>query len=174
MVTLPAQSVRSGDTIGWAAAAGNARAFLASFDTTFERTLKDRGLGTTWAFPSDLARTARRNPLYATDPAAVRAGDAVRAMERRSGTEIPEPTGSQLRAMAGFHDARHVLVPVEIRFEPGQTAGTGRAILHVAVLDVRLSQLAWTGDIAGAEATQYSAAVATDLAQRFADLLVSR
>lgn len=174
MVALPVQGLRGGDAMGWAAAAGDPRVFLAAVDSSLERTLKERGLGTVWAFPSDLARSARRNPLYATNPAAVRAGDAVRTMERRRGSEIPEPVASQLRAMAGIHDARHVLVPVEVRFEPGRAAGTARAVLHVAVLDVRLSQLAWSGDIAGAEAPRYSAAVATDLAQRFADLLVSR
>lgn len=174
MVALPLQGLRGGDALGWATAAGDPRAFLAAVDSALERTLKERGLGAMWAFPSDLARSARRNPLYGTNPATVRAGDAVRAMERRSGSEIPEPVASQVRAMAGIHDARHVLVPVDVRFEPGRTEGTGRAVLHVAVLDVRLSQLAWSGDIAGAEATRYSAAVVTDLAQRFADLLVFR
>ena len=174
MVALPVQFLRSGDALGWAASVGEPRAFLAALDTALERTLKARGLGTVWAFPSDLSRTARRNPGYAINPAAVRAGDAVRSMERRKGAEIPEPVASQLRAMAGLHDARYVLVPVDARFEPGRATGTGRAVLHLVVLDVRLSQLAWAGDIAGAEAAGYSASVPGDLAERFADLLVSR
>jgi hypothetical protein len=172
MITLPTQFLRSADS-SWSARVTDPRAFLASVDAAIEAAMRDRGLGTMWAFASDLARTAQRNPMYATDPAQIRVGDAVRVMERRSGGEIPEPVASQLRALVGFHDARHALVPLEVRFEPLGAEGA-RAILHVVVLDVRGSRLAWIGDIAGTPATAFSPAVATDLAQRFADLVVAR
>jgi hypothetical protein len=172
MITLPAQFLRSADT-SWSARVADPRAFLASVDAALEAAMRDRGLGGMWAFASDLTKTAQRNPMYATDPAQIRVGDAVRVMERRSGSEIPEPVASQLRTLIGFHDARHALVPVEVRFEPVASGGT-RAILHVVVLDVRGSRLAWIGDIAGTPATSFSAAVATDLAERFADLVVAR
>jgi hypothetical protein len=176
MIVFPVQSLRGGDALGWAAKAGNPRAFLAVVDSALETEFRDRGLGTTWAMPSDLARTAKRNPTYATDPSVIRAGDASRVIERRRDGQIPEPVASQMRALAGFHDARHALVPVELRFEPAPVgADSGqRLVLHVVVLDVRGSRLAWVGDVAGAAAKTFSPAMATELARRFADLVVAR
>lgn len=112
--------------------------------------------------------------MYATNPAEIRAGDAVRYLERQRESEIPEPVASQLRTLVGFHDARHALVPVEVRFESGSAAGTGRAILRIAVLDVRGSKLVFIGDIVGPDAPDFSATIATDLARRFTDLVVPR
>jgi hypothetical protein len=124
--------------------------------------------------PSELARTARRNPVYATNPSDVRAADAVRYLERQRDAEIPEPVASQLRTLIGFHDARHALIPVEVRFEPGSTAGTGRAFLRIAILDVRGSRLVFIGDIGGPDAPDLSPSLPTDIARRFTDLVVPR
>ena len=159
--------------MGWAAQTGERRAFLASVDTALELAARDRGLSS-WVLPGDLARTARRNPLYATNPADIRAGDAVRFLERTRDADIPEPVASQLRTLAGFHDARHALVPVEVRFESGASAGTAHAILRIAVLDVRGSRLVFIGDIVGDDASEFSPARITSLARRFTDLVVPR
>jgi hypothetical protein len=173
MVMLPVQYLRS-DSLGWATRAGDPKRFLAAIDTALEKEFRDRGLGTTWVFPPDLARTARRNPLYATNPAEIRAGDAARVMERkRRDAVIPEPVATQLRALVGFHDARHALVPVEFRFDPEPGAGA-RAVLHVVVLDVRGSRIAFSADIAGEVASDFSPTLANGLARRFADLIVAR
>ena len=173
MVILPVQSLR-GDSLGWATKAGDAKRFLAAVDTALEKEFRDRGLGSMWAFPADLARTARRNPTFATDPSAIRAGDAARVMERRRDAQIPEPVATQLRALVGFHDARHALVPVEIRFDPNPAGGGARAVLHVVVMDVRGSRLAWVGDIAGEYTPDFSPTLPAGLAKRFADLIVAR
>lgn len=170
---MPTQGVRSGDAMGWAAKTGERRAFLAAVDSALETSVRERGI-TAWALASELARTARRNPLYATNPSDVRAADAVRFLERQRDSEIPEPVASQLRTLVGFHDARYALVPVEVRFEPGSASGSGRAILRVAVLDVRGSRLVFIGDIVGADAADYSPSVGADLARRFTDLVVPR
>lgn len=96
----------------------------------------------------------------------------MRFLERQRDGQIPEPVASQLRTLAGFHDARYALIPAEIRFEAGASSGTGRAILRVAVLDVRGSRLAFIGDIVGADAPDYTPAVGAALARRFTDLVV--
>lgn len=171
LIVLPTQGIRTGDPMGWAARIGERRAFLASADSSLESALREKGLAA-WIPASELARTARRNPLYATNPADVRAGDAVRFLERQRDGQIPEPVASQLRTLAGFHDARYALIPAEIRFEAGASSGTGRAILRVAVLDVRGSRLAFIGDIVGADAPDYTPAVGAALARRFTDLVV--
>jgi hypothetical protein len=173
LIVLPVQGLRTGDALGWAEKAGDRRAFLAGLDSALESAVRERGL-TSWVVASELARTARRNPMYATNPVEVRAGDAVRYLERQRDGEIPEPVASQLRTLVGFHDARHALVPVEVRFEPGGSPATGRAILRVAVLDVRGSRLVFIGDIAGPEASDFGPMVSADLARRFTDLVVPR
>lgn len=157
--------------MGWAAKAGG-RSFLARIDSALETAARDRNLVTSWTLPSDLARTARRNPLYAVNPADIRAGDAVRVLERRRDENIPEPVASQLRTLAGFHDARYALIPVEVRFEPGSASGSGRAVLRIAVLDVRGSRLAFIGDIPGTEGPDFAPAMGGELVQRFMALVV--
>lgn len=174
LITLPVQELIGGDSLGWSRQIRDPRRFLASLDTAIEKTLRERGLGTTWAFPSDLARTARRNPTYATDPAQIRAAAAVRFLEARRNAQIPEPVASQLRTLVGFHDARRALVPVDVRFVADPVGGGGHAVLHIAVLDVRGSRLEWDGEVAGDSAPEFSPLVVTSLAERLADLLVPR
>jgi hypothetical protein len=174
VIALPVQYLRTGDSLGWGAKVGEPKAYLARVDSALEAALRERGLETQWAFPSDLARTARRNPMHATSPSMIRAGDAVRVMERRRDAQIPEPVASQVRALAGFHDSRHAFVPVELRFERAPNGAGGRAVLHVAVLDVRLSQLVFSGDIAGPESAEPGADLPAELARRFANLIVER
>jgi len=171
LIVLPTQGVRAGDAMGWAAKTGDRREFLASIDSALETAVKAKGL-TSWVLASDLARTARRNPTYATNPVDIRAADAVRFLERQRDSNIPEPVASQLRTLAGFHDARYAVIPVEVRFEPGAAAGTQRGILRIAVLDVRGSRLAFIGDIAGQDAPDYSPTLGAALARRLADLVV--
>ena len=173
MIVMPTQGVRSGDALGWSEKTGERRAFLAAVDSALEASVRARGLSS-WALPSELARTARRNPLYATNPADVRVADAVRYLERTRDAEIPEPVASQLRTLVGFHDARHALVPVEVRFEPGSISGSGHAVLRVAILDVRGSRLVFIADIVGHDAADFSSSLTTDLARRFTDLVVPR
>lgn len=169
LIVLPTQRVTAG--LGWEQKAGVPRVLLASIDSSLEAAAREKGL-TSWVMASDLARTARRNPMYATNPADIRAGDAVRFLERQRDENIPEPVASQLRTLAGFHDARYALIPVEVRFEAGSAANTGRGVLRIAVLDVRGSRLVFIGDIAGPDAPDYTPAFASGLARRFADLVV--
>jgi hypothetical protein len=150
----------------------NPKAYLTAVDVALETAFRERGLGSSWAFPTDLARTAQRNPTYAAAPASIRAGDAARVMERRNGSQIPEPVASQIRALAGFHDARHAMIPVELRFD--RDGDGGRAVLHVVILDVRSSSLVWAGDVGGETLAEFSPAVVTGLARRFANLVVER
>jgi hypothetical protein len=169
LIVLPAQRVV--DVLGWGAKAGVPRVVLASIDSSLEAVVREKGI-TSWIMASTLARTARRNPTYATNPADIRAGDAVRFLERQRDENIPEPVASQLRTLAGFHDARYALIPVEVRFEAGSAAGTGRAIIRMAVLDVRGSRLVFIGDIAGSDAPDYTPTLGAAVARRFADLVV--
>jgi hypothetical protein len=169
LIVMPTQ--RAGDALGWGAKAGEPRALFALFDSSLAWAVQAKGL-TLWVMPTELARTARRNPMYATNPADIRAGDAVRFLERTRDGNIPEPVASQLRTLAGFHDARYALIPSELRFEAGSAPNTGRATVRIAVLDLRGSRLVFIGDITGANAAEYSPGIISALARRFADLVV--
>lgn len=169
LMVLPAQRAVSGR--GWEEKAGPPRGLLALFDSSLATAVRAKGL-TSWILSDDLARTARRNPTYATNPADIRAGDAVRFLEQKRDENIPEPVASQLRTLAGFHDARYALIPAELRFEAGTAANASRVVVRMAVLDVRGSRLVFIGDIAGVDASDYSPTLITALARRFADLVV--
>ncbi len=169
LIVMPTQ--RAGDALGWGARAGEPRVLFALFDSSLAWAVQAKGLNS-WVMPNDLARTARRNPMYATNPADIRAGDAVRFLERQRDGNIPEPVASQLRTLAGFHDARYALIPAELRFEAGSAPNTGRATVRIAVLDLRGSRLVFIGDITGANAAEYSPGIISALARRFADLVV--
>ena len=176
VVVVPVQRLRELGTLGWAADAGPPRPFLGRIDDAIAAALAERGLGSTWVMPADVTRSARRNPNYATDPYALAVGalDPSRRPPPRD-TPLAEPLASQLRTITALGDARYVLIPVELRFEP--TTGEGRAghaVLHVALVDARASQIRWTGEIAGDSASGFSPAVASSVAGRFADLFAPR
>jgi hypothetical protein len=96
LIVLPTQ--RATDAIAWGAKAGEPRVVFALFDSSLESAVREKGV-TSWVMASDLARTARRNPMYATNPADIRAGDAVRFLDRQRDENIPEPVASQLRSL---------------------------------------------------------------------------
>jgi hypothetical protein len=46
-------------------------------------------------------------------------------------------------------------------------------MLPLVIIDARRSQVQWSGDLAGMEATKFSPAIAADIASRLADLIAS-
>ncbi len=172
-MVLPAQSVRNGDELRWANAAASSSTFLARLDSALERGIRSVRLSPGWITAADMERTSARNPVHLTPVAVIQGAEAVRALERNPGEDIAEPVASQLRTYAGFNDARYALVPVELRFERGEFADAGRAVLHIGILDLRASRLDWAGDVAGFDAGDAATAI-ENLGRRFADLLASR
>jgi hypothetical protein len=77
--------------------------------------------------------------------------------------------------MIALHeDARFVLIPVEVSFEPdhGAGAGGGKALLRVAVLDPRFAEAKWVGDVKGDAASTPTLALSS-AATRLVDLFVA-
>ena len=148
-------------------------AFLLAADSAVAREASARRLSSNWVFPAELIRSAKRNPTYATDPNAIRAGDAVRRLERNSRGQLAEPVASQLQVLAGLHDTRYVLVPVELSFEPA-SAGKGQVVLHLALLDIRGARLQWSGNVTSDAASALTPAVLATLAGHAVDLFVAR
>lgn len=173
ILVLPARLLRTDDPTGWSTTIAIPGAFLATADSAIEREATVRRVGDRWVFPSALSQSARRNPTYATDPNVIRAGEAVIRLEREPRGHLAEPVASQLRVLAGLHDARYALVPVEIGFEAAG-AGEGRAVLHLALLDIRGSRLEWSGKVKSDPLPALTPAVLTSLARHVADLLDAR
>ena len=163
---LPVQKLRV-SVPEWSEKVGDPRAYLSSVDDEVAFAVRDRGLRAQWAFPPDLARTARRNPGYTVDPYAL-ALDPLKPVERDSDKLVGEPLAGQLRAFAGLFSARYALVPVELSLVPDPAGG--RATLHVVVIDTRAAHLTWKGDVSGDGVRNFTPGVAAGLAGRVADL----
>jgi len=173
VMVLPAQGLRPDDAMGWVTVAGDARAMLAQVDSALDQGIRLVKLSPGWIRLPEALRTAQRNPVYIPPPGDIQAADAVRALERKPDENIAEPVASQLRTYAGFNDARYALVPMELRFERGEFADAGRAVLEIGLLDIRASKLAWLGEVAGFDAGDPPTAI-RNLGRRLADLIAPR
>lgn len=168
MLVLPVQYVTFSDSMGWSALAPSSRKYLTSVDDEITFALGERGLDTQWKFAEDVARSAARNSSYAPDPHAL-AANQLRSGAKSDAWQLSEPLASQIRSLVALTDARYVMLPVEVRLTGGRSSG--RATLHVVVIDARRSQVQWAGDVTGMQTTKFSPAIAADLASRLADLV---
>jgi len=168
---VPTQYVRSGDSTGWSARIGPVPAFLRSLDSAIAGELAARGTARTWVTAEALGRTARRNPAFTSDPYALSA-ESLRHGVRRTNARLGEPLASQMRSLVALTDARYALVPVELRFEPSAGATT-RAVLRLVLVDARLAELQWVGDVSVEDASPTVPDLLAAFADRVADLLVA-
>jgi hypothetical protein len=173
VVVVPALAVREGDPAGWAARIPRLREFLRVLDDEVAAALADRGLGQAWVFPDQLWRGHSRNPSLGVDPYRL-ATQPLRGVRLAVGDRVPEPLASQLRALVAIHDARLVLVPVEVFFDIDRRGGTGRTALRLALVDARVAEIRWTGEVKARQpGTEPDRVQLTDLATRLADLVTA-
>ena len=168
---LPAQYLRAGDSASVGGGLGPTRQVLATLDSAIAAELAARGTARQWIMAEALARSARRNPAFTSDPHALSA-ESLRHGVRRTNPRLGEPLASQMRSMVALTEARFGLIPAEVRFEPLPAGGT-RAILRLVLVDARLAEIPWTGDVSTDVAVPTSVAIAEGLARRVADLLVA-
>lgn len=158
------------DSLGWVTRLGGAAVVARRVDTLIATALSMRGVGQSWILPPELVRAYERNRNYATDPYQLTVGP-LRAPTFVAASPYGEPLSSQLRTMIALHDdIRVVLVPVEVRFE--RVGAGGRAILRTAVLDARLAQARWVGDVQSDIVSSPQGALES-VAARFADLFLA-
>jgi hypothetical protein len=131
--------------------------------------LDARGLRGTWIFPEQLAQSYRRNAAYATDPYTL-AEEPLRAPSFDSNVHLPEPIASQIRTLVALQqDTRLVLAPVELRLE---SAGAGgRGVLHLVLIDARMSNVRWVGDITSDTVPAFGPAITASIAARLASVI---
>ncbi|MBA3890982.1 MAG: hypothetical protein H0X64_10670 [Gemmatimonadaceae bacterium] len=175
VVVAPVNSVREGDPLGWAASIPRQREWLRSLDGEITRELGERGLRTAWAFPPDLVQAYQRNQAMSPDPHRLSPAP-LQGITRLSGKErVPDPLASQLRTLVAVHDARYVLLPLDVSFENAEAGEAGgRARLRLVLIDARTTELIWIGDVRSEPAPSLTPGVAVSLASRFADLIVAR
>ena len=165
----PAQYVRSGDSTGWATRIGPVPAFLRSLDSAIATELMSRGTARTWVTAEALGRSARRNPAFTSDPYALSA-ESLRHGVRRANARLGEPLASQMRSLVALTEARHALIPVEVRFEPAGN-GVARVSLRLVLVDARLAEVQWAGDVTMDDALPSVPDIVSTLADRVADLI---
>lgn len=171
VIVIPTHYLRPGDSLGWAAAIDRPRQLLSELDDEIGFALGERGFRTRWVLPDQLVRSAQRNAAHSPDPRALAAEGLRPLARRRSDGQLGEPLASQLRALVALHGARYALFPVELRFE--KTGEGGRAVLHVVLLDARLSRVTWGGDVKGDTASTYGRSLIASAANNLADLIAA-
>ncbi len=169
IIVLPVQYLASRDTLGWQQQIPDRAAFLAALDDQIEAALAGRGLGKAWTFGREMERASKLNSILMTDARSLSA-------EWLRGRVLPEttvrdPLATQVRNLVGLKGSRYALLPVELRFE--SHGGTGVAILRVVMIDARLAQIRWVGEVASDPMRTFSPALATSVAAHFADLVVA-
>jgi hypothetical protein len=173
VVVAPALAVREGDVAGWAARIPRLREFLGVLDDEIAAALAERGLGQAWVFPDQLWRGHSRNPSLGVDPYRL-ATQPLRGVRLAVGDRIPEPLASQLRTLVAVHDARLVLLPVEVFFDVNRAAGSGRTALRLALVDARLAEIRWSGEVKAEQlGTEPNRAQLADVATRLANLVAA-
>jgi hypothetical protein len=171
VIVTPSYYLRAPDPLGWSAQVPKSREYLKSLDDELALVLAERGLKSQWVYPADLVRAMKGSPTYAVDPYTLGVSP-LRSPNLRSGGKVGDPLATQLRTMIALQDARAVLVPVELRFEKDKD-GLGVAVLRVALLDGRLGDVRWIGDVRSDPASTLSRATLTSLANHFADLITA-
>ena len=197
-VLLPVQSVRplpSGAYPGGVRSQREAReALTAEFSFAFEEA--EEGAGT-WKLPADVIRVMGRNPTLHVDPLHLAYQGLISKPKDLKRYQVYEPLHGQLRAISAMFDTRHIVLPLQVAYEPYdpeavrdgdkdappplepvsvETAGPGepigRAVLVLVLIDIRRSQVLWHGEVRGDPAPIDSSALFATLAARLADWLV--
>jgi len=171
IIIAPVQALRMPADGGWPALPPS-RPTLARLDSVFADTLKERVGNRGWVYADGLVMAAANNPTHATDPRSL-AVNSLRASTLKIDDRLVEPLATQLRTMIALHDARAVLLPVDLRFER-DAAGQGLAVLRVDLIDGRLGEVRWVGDVRSDPAATLSPALIASLAEHFADLVTVR
>ncbi len=171
-IVTPTSYLRSSDALGWTATIPRPRDYLRTVDDEIATAFAERGFRTQWVYPADLVRAMRGSPSYAVDPYAL-GTSPLRSTSVVGGTKLGDPLATQLRTMIALQEsARAVLVPVELRFDRDRD-GTGVAVLRVALIDGRLAEVRWTGEVKSDPSPTLSRGLLTSLAAHFADLVTA-
>lgn len=172
IVLLPTYSIRLMPGLAWATAIGSPNEVKRTLDADLLAALDEKGIRKTWIFPEDLQQSFKRNASYAADPYTL-AEEPLRSPALNVEQRLPEPLASQLRTLVALHeDARLILAPVELRFEPSGTGG--RAVLRIVLVDPRLSRPTWIGEVVSDVAPSFGPVLSASVAAKLANIVAIR
>ncbi len=172
VAVLPAYAVHIAPGLSWASSISSPEAVRQTLDADIASAFDDRGLRHQWIFPPELEASYRRNAAYASDPRDL-AEEPLRSPSLSVDARIPEPLASQLRTLVALHDdVRLVLAPVELRFEP-VSATAGRAVLRLVLVDARMSNVRWMGEINSDTATTYGPVITASIGAKLAAVVAA-
>ena len=172
VVVAPTQSLRETDALGWTAQVPRSRVLLRALDDSIRAELSARGIDRQWVFPDALEHASRLNPTYAVDAYALDAR-GLTSPAALAGTNVPGALATQLRTIVALQEsARAVLVPSELRFDR-LPSGEGVAVLHVALVDGRMGDIRWIGDVTSDPSPTFSRGLLSSLAAHLADLITA-
>lgn len=173
VIVAPLNAMREADALGWTAQVPRSRELMRAFDDSLEAELGARGLAAQWVYAAALVRAARSNPSYSVDPYALAAAP-LRSPTAVAGAPLGNPLASQLRTMVALEErARAVLLPVELRFDR-LPDGQGVAVVRLALLDGRIGEIRWIGDVRSDPSTTFSRGLLSSLVAHTADLFAAR
>jgi len=170
LLIAPLQSIKVAPELGWTSPPRAAD--MLAFDGVLADTLRARVANQQWVYAEALITSSKNNPTYATDPRALSI-QALKSPKLEVAQRLPEPLASQLRTMLALHEGRLVLIPVELRFER-TAAGTVHPVLRLVLVDPRLSDVRWTGEVVGADSPTFSADFAAVIAGNLASLFAAK
>jgi hypothetical protein len=145
-------------------------AFRKELDDSIGAEIAGRGIGKGWGYAADVVRSSKRNALYSGDPYALGA-QQLRGVVPKPEDKIPQVLAGNIRTIIALGDARYVLLPIEVRVE--KKGALQRAVLRLTLIDGRLGQYVWLGDVASEAATALTPVIVGSLAARVADLVLA-
>lgn len=170
IAVLPTYLARVAPELKWNV--GRPTELQRTLDADILSALDERGLRKTWIFPEDLAQSFRRNSTYATDPYQL-AEEPLRAPSLAVEGRLPEPLASQIRTLVALHaDVRYALAPVDLHLEPAGKGGRG--VLRLVLIDARMSNIRWIGEITSDTLESYGPALPASIAGRMAAVISPR
>jgi hypothetical protein len=129
--------------------------------------LGERGLSRKWTFANAVSRAARANSSMVADPHSLSA-ESLRGPTKVE-QHLPDVLGTQIRTLLALESGRFVLLPVELTTSSAN--GTGVAVLKLVLIDGKLANVKWVGEVTSERLRYFSPALAASVASRLADLI---
>lgn len=183
---LPTYLVRVMPGLAWSSI-GRPGDVKKALDADILAALEERDIRKTWLLPPELEQSYKRNTTYAADPYSL-AEEPLRSPSLTIESRLAQPLASQIRTLVALHDdVRFVLAPVDLRMEavPAATppaggsgtpapSGMGRGVLRLVLIDARLSNVVWIGEITSEPAAAFGPAITASIASKLADVISSQ
>lgn len=194
LVVMPVQSARPTPGGAWPGGAPSMEATLEALGAELAFAFGEERGAERWVMPDEVVDRTRRNPVVDVDPARLSYHGLLRKPKARE--QLYEPLHGQLRKLAALFGSRLVLLPLAVWYEAepppegdgaaasdaagaadeppvepgasGVASARGRAVLLMALVDVRRSAVLWHGTMEGGLAEPASPALLATLAQRVA------